>query len=173
MHDYLNKHQRNAVEALENLKQICEESGIRFYLLAGSTLGAVRHKGMIPWDDDIDVGLLYEDWYRLRGILGSALKQTKFEYIDDNIDKTYPRLFGKILYQGKGCIDLFLIAKWTENKLLGIVHWQIRRNSVIFYQYSIKYQFIKGVRYQKLSKLEKLRYYIAKGFRYLIYKIFY
>lgn len=48
----MEKHQQRAIEALEQLKTICDTNGIRMILLAGTALGAVR----IPWDDDVDVG---------------------------------------------------------------------------------------------------------------------
>ena len=43
----------------------CRKHGLQYYMLGGTMLGAVRHKGFIPWDDDIDVGLVRSDYERL------------------------------------------------------------------------------------------------------------
>ena len=139
MHDCLSEHQRKCVAALELLSDICSKYHITFYLLAGSTLGAVRHGGFIPWDDDIDVGLKRDEWYQLREILQKE-SLGEFTYIDDELDPTFPRLFGKILYDGKSCIDLFLIADWTTNKRSGRWHWKIRRLSVEAYKKTLHYK---------------------------------
>lgn len=53
------------LEILEHVKTVCKENNIMYYLGAGSCLGAVRHKGYIPWDDDIDINLPYPDYIRL------------------------------------------------------------------------------------------------------------
>lgn len=53
---------------LENLKEfirVCEKHNLRYYLVTGSALGAVRHKGFIPWDDDIDVAMPRNDAMKL------------------------------------------------------------------------------------------------------------
>ena len=134
----LNTHQKMAVKALENLQEICDRYGLKLYLLAGTVLGAVRHKGMIPWDDDIDVGLTYEDWWQLRSVLTNELDAC-FEYVDYDNTPGFPRLFGKILYEKQNCIDVFLIAKWTNSKVFGNVHWQIKRFAYEFYKFSLGY----------------------------------
>lgn len=57
--------QRLMLEPMQWVHDTCVEHGISYWLDAGTLLGAVRHGGFIPWDDDIDVGLLREDFDRL------------------------------------------------------------------------------------------------------------
>ena len=64
MSDNLTRLQNYLLEMLDWFHHVCQEENIRYYVIGGTMLGAMRHGGFIPWDDDIDVGLPRPDYER-------------------------------------------------------------------------------------------------------------
>ena len=52
------------LSAMKDIDKICRENGLRYFLHAGTLLGAMNHKGFIPWDDDVDISMMREDYER-------------------------------------------------------------------------------------------------------------
>ncbi|MFV0364822.1 MAG: phosphorylcholine transferase LicD [Suipraeoptans sp.] len=127
--------QIKAYEALKELAEIFENNNIRYYLLAGTTLGAVRHKGFIPWDDDIDIGIFCEDKGEAYRVLRENLSKD-FKFIDNTSDSSYPRLYGKILYNGYCCVDVFILVKTANNHIHRKLQWYSRK--VLFKMFKAK-----------------------------------
>ena len=62
--DVLKALQEAELEILCTIDALCREEGIAYFLDGGTALGAVRHNGFIPWDDDIDIGMLRPEYDR-------------------------------------------------------------------------------------------------------------
>ena len=69
----LRKLQLTELEILKKVIKICEEEKLQYYLMGGTFLGAIRHKGFIPWDDDIDISMPREDYEKFYKIADRKL----------------------------------------------------------------------------------------------------
>ena len=66
------------LEILVYFRDFCEEHNLRFFITGGTLLGAIRHKGFIPWDDDVDVVMLREDYDKLIRIWNTEADTSRF-----------------------------------------------------------------------------------------------
>lgn len=95
----LRKIQLASLEALKELKRLCEKHNLKYYLVAGTLLGAVRHRGFIPWDDDVDVAMPRADYNKLAKIAKKELGDGFF-YQTERTDKHSPFFFAKLRRDG-------------------------------------------------------------------------
>lgn len=72
------KWQLKLLEILVYFSRFCEEHHLRYYLASGTCIGAVRHHGFIPWDDDVDVAMPREDYNKLCGLWEKYADKSKF-----------------------------------------------------------------------------------------------
>ena len=83
------------MEILDYVSKFCEENEIKYWLDSGTLLGAIRHKGYIPWDDDIDLGMLRPDYDKFMSLFNERSDRYKFYSIENNKNFDYP--FGKVI----------------------------------------------------------------------------
>ena len=86
--------QKRLLEMMKWLHSFIVKNGLKYYLFGGSMLGAVRHKGFIPWDDDIDIMMQYDDYDKLASIIRESNSGLNFIDISKNDDTIFP--YGKI-----------------------------------------------------------------------------
>ena len=91
----LRRQQLRMLEMLKELHRICIKYDIKYWLSSGTLLGAARHKGFIPWDDDLDIEMERKDYIRLMKILP---KELNVDYVvqTQKTDKNYMPVFPKI-----------------------------------------------------------------------------
>ena len=87
--------QLRILRILQAIDQTCREHNLRYYLWAGTMIGAVRHKGFIPWDDDLDIAMPRPDYDRLVAHCSEWLPEP-FEMVCAENDAVYPLPFAKI-----------------------------------------------------------------------------
>lgn len=91
--------QASLLEIMDEIDSICRKNKIRYSLSSGSLLGAVRHKGIIPWDDDIDVCMLRTDYDRFFDLCKTELGE-RFGMITIENKEDYGYGFSKIVLHG-------------------------------------------------------------------------
>lgn len=123
----------SGLQLLEELDRICRRHGLRWTIAYGTLLGAVRHRGFIPWDDDIDIFLLREDYEKLREVIGQELP-AELAFVEGEKDtehfgqvsaigmSTHPILKGRLCLQKyhdfpfAAGMDIFVLDILAENE---------------------------------------------------------
>lgn len=126
---------KRILRILTSIDQVCRSHGLRYYIWAGTMLGAVRHRGFIPWDDDIDIAMPRPD-YELLISHSREWLPAPMEFVCAENDTSYPLPFGKIQdasttliermhlrYLGGIYIDVFPIDGVPDNSILRTLHF--------------------------------------------------
>ena len=93
------RHLQNVILGIvKDIDELCKKNGIEYYLLGGSAIGAIRHKGFIPWDDDLDIIMSADNYDRFIDVCRNQLDQEKY-YLQVGLDD-WPMYFTKVKLRG-------------------------------------------------------------------------
>ena len=136
---------------LKDFIKFCDENNIDYFMYAGSLLGTIRHKGFIPWDDDLDVGMLRDEFEKFKKLYSS---NEKYELLSIESEEDYTYFFAKLSLKNTRFeeewasqvgydigfnIDIFVLDDLTDNK------------------YKRSYQLKRAFLYNRLLIMSKIR----------------
>ncbi|MBQ5632067.1 MAG: LicD family protein [Treponema sp.] len=163
------------LKILKEVHKICEENNIKYFLSDGTLIGAIRHQGFIPWDDDLDIGMLREDYEKFCKIAPQILSEN-FILQNFQTDKGYGLQFGKVIL--KNTVWIEKVAKNTNRQWSGIYidifpYDNITENKKMQKLINRLYIFIQGLilikfKYINISNYESM----AKKLKYVLKKIY-
>ena len=165
------------LELLIEFDRICRKHNIKYSIDGGTLLGAIRHGGFIPWDDDADVIMTRREYKKFIGILDAELDKKRFYYQDINRTKGYRWGYGKLRrkstsfirlkqekmpYEQGIFLDVFVCDNVPDNYLLRTLcnfHSFLFRKAFYSKIGVDEYKGIKKIMYRSLSKIpeEKLK----------------
>ena len=151
----LKESQSIQLELMKEIHMVCKENKIKYYLIAGSCLGAVRHKGFIPWDDDIDIGMRRLDYEKFAEIFDEKMNTKKYFLQNYRTDPNVHFALSRVCIKGTyyynertkdkdinhcAYIDLFpldnvpnsLFFRWLQHTIYYILHLIIASHTLRF-----------------------------------------
>ncbi len=166
------------LEVLKEVDHICRKHGIQYLLDAGTLIGAVRHHGFIPWDDDVDIAFLRQDYEKFIKVAKKELpKGLHLWFPSDLAEKeAFYDFTPKIIYENSRkrlpnkdtayykeelnhiCVDLFILDEISENPFARKI--QILLNKVI---YGMAMGHRRKLDFSKYSFLQKLQVALLAG----------
>lgn len=174
----IEKVQKANLKILKEVDKICRSHGIHYLLDAGTLIGAARHQGFIPWDDDVDLAFLREDYEKFIKAAKKELPEGMHlwfpaEMAEKNVFYDFTP---KIIYENSRksleneetafyneelnhiCVDLFILDEISEKKLAQ--KFQILLNKII---YGMAMGHRRKLNYTKYKGLEKLEVKVLAG----------
>lgn len=154
---YVHDVHKYLLEMLIDIDALCKKYDIPYYLTGGTCLGAVRHNGFIPWDDDADIGMLYEDYLRFVEVCKKELPNDKYYMQCFDTHKEYNVLIPAMKFRKKNTyikeansllankckdgdglfIDVFIVDYVSEKKYVDFLY---RLGSYVFVPFIVLFE---------------------------------
>lgn len=173
----LNDLQKCIIDSLSVFHEFCEQHSLNYYLTGGTLLGAVRHKGIIPWDDDIDVCMPRNDYKKLIKISNKLPEGFSAGYYNVDNGYVYPfakfyndkilikEYFGDKSYTNGVWVDIFPLDATFSNLTLRKLHFYIIKKLRFLFQLKVRgYQ-------APTDKSNILKYAIKKAVKPLVFGV--
>lgn len=161
--------QMREFEILDEIERICHKYDIPFILIGGTCLGAVRHNGIIPWDDDIDIGMLRKDYEKFKKVCLEEL-DNRYYFQDMFTEENCSLVFGKVRDHNS-----LIIEEYSKNVNIKKGIWvdifpfdKVPNNDKIIWKEYKKISFLKSLLNVKCGyKLNNkgvdiIKYYLAR-----------
>lgn len=101
--------QKKVLQILQSFMQICDQLQLKYFLVCGSALGAVKYGGFVPWDDDVDVALFRNDYERFCKEAPALLPEQLFLQ-NFQSDPAFPAIYSKLRNSETTCIEESIAA---------------------------------------------------------------
>ena len=132
----LRKLQLTILDLIKMFAEICEKHHLRYFMVGGTMLGAARHQGFIPWDDDVDMGMPRPDYEKFIKIVSDELPEG-FKFLNYKTDSSYRRYFSRLvntnveIYNNSNSVeiienawlDIFPYDGMPKNKIAQKIHF--------------------------------------------------
>lgn len=162
-------------ENLQVIHDFCEQHKLTYYLSDGTLLGAIRHKGMIPWDDDADICMPREDYNRLLSLAEALPKPYKLDHFNLNDKYIYPFIklintnteiieyYGDKNYKSGVWVDIFPLDGTYKNIYLRKTHYYLTKKCKLLFELRLRgYQ-------APTNKESALKYIFKKSVKPLVF----
>ena len=173
------KIQKYELEILIEFDRVAKKNNLKYMLVGGTLLGAIRHKGFIPWDDDIDIGMPREDFEKFKKIWKKEVDTKKYFYQDMDNTENYGMIFGKLKMK-----DTLLVEKTNNIKKEDQAFWidifpfdkistnikKAKRDLIKAYIYKIIYYLKCKNKLIEHTFIRKLAAFVLKVMSYFISK---